>query len=616
MASLLVACAFVCAFGCNFDTIEAEGAFGSPIALASGDALGVPRLAWLPEACPGTAGGCTEVCLGAPESCPASACLPVVVDSAAAITTLSAVDLTDASPARTCFELRSAAGLLGDDAAAMSAARAVFRFSSVPLALAPRDPVGAGVDWTWRIGNAGAPGHVGGIIGGNLLREFAVQFTHRSDPARFEISFFREFPGAEEVLADQGRAAIPLQFPGILLGKDITDVCQAGGEDCDFMTVFDRQRVASALQPSRMVLDACLAAPPAMAEWVPDEDRCRLSPGPGSREGFYRSATGASGIAAADSTSCTVVPVALDESGTNRGYEASLVVATGVPGLILFEDSARRLFSDLALPKCSSGGGVIGSNDLTAPACIDGKVGVLDLPGWPPIGSDTDPVLQIRVRSVALVPGLAETAGTSACQRLERRQKALKAQCDSAARGRGPRLAGNSVCADAARTTAVILGEAFVGESRGGKPGPNPARWITTLVIPADHPMVTALRRDVNPEALQPDGLVGSVLFHDSDVVLDYTDGTPGIRVSCADPDDGTCMALPTCDSARTSVDTPTACCFGLPEDLLISLIGDGAYACCAALSPSTIAELNLDAVARGREPPCPAGDSGQLVAP
>jgi hypothetical protein len=69
--------------------------------------------------------------------------------------------------------------------------------------------------------------------------------------------------------------------------------------------------------------------------------------------------------------------------------------------------------------------------------------------------------------------------------------------------------------------------------------------------------MVMALRRDVNPEALQPDGLLGTALFHDSDVVLDYTDGTPGVRVSCSDPDDGTCMALPTCDSARTTVDPP-----------------------------------------------------------
>ncbi len=599
MVFLLVAAAYAC----NFDTIEAEGAFGSPIALASGDKSPVPRLAWLPGECPGAAGGCTAVCLEDPATCPETACLPVLVDSATAITTLADANLTAAAADRTCFELRSAANLLSDDESALAAATTRFRFSSVPLARVPRDPAGAELPWGWRLGTAGAPAHVGGIIGGNLLREFAVQFTHRRDGPVFSVTFFREFPGSEDVLADQGRAAIPLQFPGLLLGKDITDVCQAGADDCDFMTAFDRSRVASALQPTRMVLDACLAAPPVMAEYLPDERKCRLSPGPGSRPGFYHSATGASGERAAEQAGCQVDPA---PDAANRGYEASLVVATGVPGLILFEDSARRLFNNLALPACSAGGGVIGSNDLTAPACIDGTViGGLDLPGWPPAGTPESTITQMRVRSVAIVPGLPETAGASACQRLEQRQMALRAQCDWAARGNGPRLAETSGCASSARGSAAIFGEAFVREAKDGKPGPNPQRWITTLVIPADHPMVMAMRRDVNPEALQPDGLLGTAMFHDSDIILDYTDGTPGVRVSCSDPDDGSCMALPACDSARTSADPPAACCYGLPENLLISLIDDGAYACCAALSPSTVEELNNDAIARGRQPPC-----------
>jgi hypothetical protein len=33
----------------------------------------------------------------------------------------------------------------------------------------------------------------------------------------------------------------------------------------------------------------------------------------------------------------------------------------------------------------------------------------------------------------------------------------------------------------------------------------------------------------------------------------------------------------------------------------------NGEYACCAALSPATTAELNLQAVSEGREPPCSA---------
>ncbi len=609
---------FLLVAACNFDTIEAEGAFGSPIDLASGDNSPIPRLAWLPGVCPGAAGGCTEVCLGEPASCPETACLPVLVDSATPITTLAAADLTDSATDRTCFELRSAAGLLTDDAAALDAARTRFRFSSVPLALAPRDPAAADVPWGWRAGTVGAPSYVGGIIGGNLLREFAVAFTHRTAGPVFQITFFREFPGSEEVLADQGRAAIPLQFPGLLLGKDITDVCQTGAGDCDYMNPFDRSRVASALQPTRMVLDACIGAPPAMVEWFPDERKCRLSPGPGSRLGNYHSATGASGTSAAEATGCSVRPGKPELIGTNHGSEASLVVATGVPGLILFEDSARRLFDDLNLPNCSESGGVLGStNPITAPACIDGHVtGGLDLPGWPSAGTAESPILQIRVRSLGLVPGLAETTGMSACQRLEQREMALKAQCDWAARGNSPRLQSTSPCSAAARGTAAVLGEASLRASGGGRPAPDPNRWITTLVIPADHPMVMALRRDVNPEALQPDGLLGTAMFHDSDVVLDYTDGTPGVRLSCADPDDGTCMALPTCDSARTSAEPPAACCFGLPEDMLISLIDKGAYACCAALSPSTVDELNSDAIARGRQPPCATTYSSGVVTP
>ena len=211
------------------------------------------------------------------------------------------------------------------------------------------------------------------------------------------------------------------------------------------------------------------------------------------------------------------------------------------------------------------------------------------------------------MRSVALVPGLASSSGPSACQRLELRQKALKAQCDSAAAGNSPRLRSDNNCADAALETAAVLGEAFVIDTDGGGPGPNPERWITTVIVPADHPMVTAMRRDTNPEALQPDGLIGTALFSDSEVVLDYTDGTPGVRISCYEPGEGTCVALPQCTASDdTTPVTTTACCFGLPEDLLISLINDnGEYACCAALSPATTAELNLQAASEGREPPC-----------
>ncbi|MBA3547132.1 MAG: hypothetical protein H0T76_11660, partial [Nannocystis sp.] len=163
-----------------------------------------------------------------------------------------------------------------------------------------------------------------------------------------------------------------------------------------------------------------------------------------------------------------------------------------------------------------------------------------------------------------------------------------------------------TVCAAAMQETAAVLGEVFVANIDAGTPLPDPTRWIPTLVIPADHPMVVALRRDVAPEALQPDGMIGTALFNDSEVVLDYTDGTPGVRLSCLQPDDGLCMALPTCRPGTGTAATLPACCHGLPEDLLISLIVEGGeYACCGALSPDTIIELNLQAEGAGLEAPC-----------
>lgn len=595
---------------CNFETVEAEGEFGRSIALASGDGVALrelPRLAYLPEPCPGTAGGCASICLGPPADCDPDACRPVLIDSGTPITLLAGA-LTRPRPERGCFELRSADQLLAPETDSDALARAVarFRFDNTPLVRVPEDPAAAELEWGWRVGSSAAAAPVGGVIGGNLLREFAVRFTHQEAGDRFEVTFYREFPGSEGVLADQGRAFLPLQFPGLLLGKDVTDVCLAGGQSCDYLTTFDRDRVASALRPTRMVLDACVGAPPATARWFPDERRCRLAPGPGVAPGYYHSATGAFGAAAENDRGCVVVPAALDPNDLNRGFEASLVVATGVPGLLLFEDSARRLLNDLKLPPCRQSGDIVGTEPLTAPGCLEDRSEVLELPGWPPAGTAERPLLRIRVRSVGLVPGLAESAGPSACQRLEARQKALRAQCEAAATGLSPRLRGSSTCAAAVQQTAAVLGEVFVRSSDTGVPRPDPARWIPTLVIPAEHPMVVALRRDVAPEALQPDGMIGTALFHDSEVVLDYTDGTPGVRLSCLEPDDGLCMALPTCTPGSGGARTLPACCHGLPEPLLIALIRErGEYACCGALAPDTLAELNRQAEGEGLEPPC-----------
>lgn len=576
--------------GCPTDAIVAVGEFGRPLDLATGDASALPRLVFQPGVCRGEAGGCPSFCAGPPGTCPEGACLPILIDSGSPVTFLPGDAL---APARSCFEVRSGRGVLAapPDDTALSRALTRFRFESVPLVRLPREP--DSIAWGWQVGDGAATVGVGGVIGGNLLRELAVRFTDGDPP---QLTLYREFPGTEDVLADQGSAALPLQFPGLLLGKLIDDVCQVDGDgDCDFVSfgVFDRERPESALQATRMVLDACLGPPPAAV--IRDaQGKCALAAGPGLDPAAYRAPTGASGRLSA---TCRAAVPKLEPGDLDRGHEVSLVVATGLPGLVLFEDSALRLFGSLALPPCA------GPDLAGTPACLEGQAGLLRAAGWPPAGSADAPLTQLRVRSLALLPGLAESVGAPACQRLEVRLRALRAQCESARETLAPHDTAPATCRAAAATTAAILGEAFL---RDGVPSAD--AWIPALVVPAEHPLVAALRRDVSPEALQPDGLLGTALLRGTDLVLDYTDPTPSVRVACVDTDRGDCLALPACSATSSASAAIPACCFGLPEDLLVSLIRDeGAYGCCAALSPATAAELNSSATTEGREPPCPA---------
>lgn len=597
MAPLLVATLA----GCPQDEILIEGEFGRPVALGTGDASPIPRLAFRPGACRGQAGGCASVCTTAPDQCPADACLPLVVDSGSPITTLAG----DGEPAaiRSCFEIRSAADLFAeppvDGANALAIPR--FRFDSTPLIRLP--PVAADVSWGWQVGDQTAAPFVGGVLGGNVLRQMAVRFTDARGGDGPQITFYREFPGSETILADQGSAALPLQFPGLLLGKLIDDVCQQpDGEDCDLASfgVFDRDHPESALQSTRMVLDACLGPPPAAVTRDPASGRCALASGPGKSPSKYHSPTGDAGTIG---TGCSVAPTTAPPEDLDRGQDASVLIATGLPGLVLFEDSALRLFGSLDLPACVGDGGIASGDVIGTPACRMGQAGILRAPGWPPAGTAERPLVELRVRSLALLPGLTQTRGTTACQRLEERLRALRSQCDSAVRTKIPRDAAPS-CRNAAATTAAVVGQAFVAE--GGRV--DPGRWIPTLVVPADHPLATAVRRDTSPEALQLDGLVGTALLKGTDVVLDYTDPTPSVRVACNDPDDGSCLVMPACRARSDASAVVPACCFGLPEELLVSLIRDeSAYGCCAALSPATVEELNNAEATAGRELPCPA---------
>lgn len=603
-AARLLAPASLLLAACPQDEILVTGEFGRPIPLATGDSSALPRLTFEPGSCPGPAGGCASFCAGPPASCPAGACLSLLVDSGSPITVLPGDG--PATAARTCFEARVGGPVLGDapDPAALASTLARFRFDSAPALRLPGAP--ADVSWGWQIGDGGAAPFVGGVLGGNVLRELAVRFTAARSNSGPQVTFYREFPGSEANLAAQGSAAIPLQFPGLLLGKLIDDVCQApDGEDCDFTSpgVFDRERPESLLQATRMVLDACLGPPPAAVILDPKSGtRCALASGPGRDPAKYRAPSGATAVTVANA--CTVTAAESTPPDLNHGHNVSLVVATGVPGLVLFADSARRMFGDLSrLAACQGDGGILVGDPLSVPACLEGQAGVLRAVGYPPAGLDV-PLVQLRVRSVGLVPGLTQSTGASPCTRLEERLRALRSQCDLARETRVPRDVV-ARCRDQAASTAAVLGQAFVADGAGITAD----RWIPTLVVPEDHPLAVFVRRDTSPEALQPDGLLGTALLAGTDVVLDYTDPTPSVRIGCLDPDDGTCLAMPACVAGEDPTAVVPACCFGLPEDLLVSLIrDDGAYGCCAALSPATVEELNNSALTEGREPPCPSG--------
>lgn len=541
------------ALACGESSIEYEGQLGRPIPLASGDQSPLPRLAFIDDGCGGSnaTGGCAP-----------GACQPLLIDSLAPFSAIRR-DVTAPSFALECLEIRAALGLAAEPPAAehLDAAVARFRFHELPLV---RAPLGGGSDWRWTAGDHVVQVEPGGVLGGNVLRQFAIRIrSPRDQPAT--ITFYGEFPGSERELADEGRAYLALQFPGRLLGRIPTDRCDIGGTDCALDSFdFQQSQPEAALRRSLMVLDGCVATPPCSIGYDADPGRCS------QRRGLD------------DATACQAA-----DHPTRGGKPASLVVASGVSGLVLFADSARRMFGDLdALPDCD-----VADVEAHAQACSIAVDGRLYVSGWPPAGEDT-PLQRIRVRSLGLVPGNAQTRDPAPCVRLQRRRDALEGQCisflDALRVAADIRDTTPPYASEGADTSLAMLGEAFFGREQQS---PDPDRWIETLIVPETHQLALSVRRMVVPEAIEPDGLLGTALFDDTVTILDYTnttDDTPGVRLSCIDPREGDCLAAPRCDA-----DAQPACCFGLPLDLLAEFIVRGEDdTCCPALTAAELEEI------------------------
>jgi hypothetical protein len=590
MRAKALALLFCLPCACLEAPIFAEGQYGRPIPLATGDDSPLPRLVFRDEGCPGTAGGCDQTAAGE--------CRPLLVDSLIPISAVENRDPDDegSSISVECLEIRAAGGMAASSPSNQALSRSVarFRFSDLPLVRAHAAATGG--QW-WEAGDEQTPVSFGGVLGGNLMRQFAVELSHPplvddQPPETIEpptLTFYPEFPGSDPHLANQGRAFLPMQFPGRLLGRGVNDQCDVDGDNCEIKAFdIDPDRNVLALESTRMVMDACLAAPPCTLTYTPDPEATD-SGWPECYDSANRICSCTTGIGNAEPC---VDPV-------EGGKPASMVVATGVPGIVLFEDSVLRMFGDVddtdAIPPC----------DSTLPdtaACWENGGASLRLAGWPPT-ADSEGLARLRVRSLALVPGLVSSKGPGPCERLRDRMTALEMQCERYVDALGRE--GNVPDTDApysapdpsSNTSMAVLGEAFLTDDAG----PNVERWIPTIVLPTTHPLVLALRRDVAPEALQPDGLIGTAILQGTKVVLDYTDPNPGIRLRCLDPTAGGCLSAPDC-----SQDRQAACCFGMPLPLILEFIQEGADdLCCAALSTTQLADIQAGGeYCQGFDPP------------
>jgi hypothetical protein len=565
-AAVVALVAIAAGLACTDPQVIGEGQFSRPIAIASDPASPLPRLAWRPgEACPGPIGGCESFCEGPPESCP-DACLPLLIDSGTPLSILpSGSDGT--SFAKECLEVRAAGGLLTapDDPEILAESTASFRFREAPIVRAPGDEVDG---WTWEAGDDRNPIGVGGVLGGNILKDFAFELRHLDGEVP-SVAVFSNYPGNEVVLGDQGRAYIRLAYPGRLLGRLLSDRCEIGpGLDCRLSSFdLDQDNLDLLFDSTRALVDACVAPPPCAVDWLDDGTECRLGSG-GSQP-----------------TACS----------SQLGGGATLVVATGVPGLVLFDDSATQLLGPLdALPGCDAG-----PFDVEVGACRESDLGRLVLPGWAPL----EQLVRIRVRALGLVEGLDQPMGSNPCERLRSRLEGVERQCT------GFLAEGRPVRPDAApgetiASSALVIGEVVL---RDDQLAPDPTVWLEALILPATANPVIALRREIVPEGAQPDGLIGGALLRNTETVLDFTESveSPGVRVRCLDPGDR-CLAIPACTPDEGTVEFPsadpgrTSCCFGLPSDLIAEVVLGGKDkqapriedACCSALPRAAIGDL------------------------
>lgn len=510
------------------------------------------------DPCLPSPGVCTSFCDQRQSSCDPSACGILLVDSLAPLSTSLRPELEEAAYFSTCAQLRS------PPYEGLNQSEVRFRIHdlgtlALPALKTPSD--------RWTLGDGRT---LSGVLGGDFLLQFAAEFRFVRG-ARPQARFFRRLPGAPQRLENRGLSYLAAQSPGKFLGRVPGDQCElVPGLDCDRpIAQLGNLETQKIMPPSRLQLDVCMAPPPCVL--VKERGQgCVL------RAGFENFAA------------CT------PWEGTPASG-ASLIVATSVPGIVLFSDSASRIVPDFAnLIECGRVPEDLGSPSLF---CLDSESdGELHVPGWEPLTGLTT----LKVASLAVLSGEVSQFSDHPCERWERRLRGLAAQC--AAFDRDSTASYPELEASQEPLLSPSLGHSFLQAGALGTPVRTQERtkgWLPITIVPSSAPIVTNLRRSSGTIAAQADGLLGVAAFSQTLTYLDFTEREqrPGLRVQCLEPQEQLCRSLPACSADASAKDA--SCCHGLPqsqlaEAILATPLPERPHPCCAALSQSKRDEFLL----------------------
>lgn len=510
------------------------------------------------DPCLPSPGICTSFCDQRQSSCDPQACGTLLIDSLAPLSTSLRAELQEPAYFQTCAQLRS------PPYEGLNQSEVRLRIHDLGTLALPASKTPAD-RWTLADGRT-----LSGVLGGDFLLQFAAEFRFQRG-ARPQARFFRRLPGAPQRLENRGLSYLAAQSPGQFLGRVPGDQCElVPGLDCDRpIAQLGNLETQKIMPPSRLQLDVCMAPPPCVLKKERGQG-CVLQAG------------------VADPSACPSW-----EGSPASG--ASLILATSVPGIVLFSDSASRIIPDYAsLVDCAR---VPEASGLSSLYCRDSeRDGELHVPGWKPLTG----LATLKVASLAVLSGEKSQFSDHPCERWQRRIRGLAAQCS--AFDRDSTKSYPELETSQEPLLSLSLGHSLLQAGALGTPSSAQERtegWLPVTIVPSSAPIVTNLRRSSGTIAAQADGLLGVAALSQTLTYMDFTEReqSPGLRVQCLEPQEHLCRSLPACSADADAGDA--SCCHGLPQSQLADAIvatplPERPHPCCAALSQSKREELML----------------------